>query len=504
MFGRSRCASEQTGQSRGSCATNLGWLVLITIVMWPTCGLWLRPDRKPEHTIPSVVGHEELVSDGEALFLAMELVDGRDLASLAATGPLPPSAIIFVIGEALRGLGYAHDLPHADGPRGVIHRDVSPQNVLLSWEGAVKVSDFGIAKAREASAATASTMLKGKPRYMSPEQANGERLDGRSDLFAVGVMLWELLAGQHLFGGTSLETIAQVMFRPIPRPSTIRQGVPADLEAITLRLLERDPARRFATAEPAIEALAHCIDAPRNGRSELVRLLAERFPAEIAARTSRPAISGLSAVTVREPSAPASQWQAPATTLAGAASQTMQRPGGRRGWPIVAAVSAALALVGIVAIAVMYKTRGEPVAVPAAIATPPALTTLTIITDPPGARVLLDGVFRGNAPITEPMAKVRHITIRTELDGFEPATQLATMASESQTIVLTLRPVAASIDGAVVLPDAGQVASKSMDGAVVPPDTGHVAPKPRSPISRPSGDKPKGSNAFNPDEVGGD
>jgi len=166
----------------------------------------------------------------------------------------------------LCGLGHAHELPNGSTIRGIVHRDVSPHNVLLSWEGGVKVSDFGIAKAREATQATASTLLKGKPSYMSPEQANGEQLDGRSDLFAVGVVLWELMTGQRLFDGTSRESIAQVMFRPIPKPSTHRKDTPADLEAVVMRLLERDRAARFPNATAAVEALSLCKDAPRNGR----------------------------------------------------------------------------------------------------------------------------------------------------------------------------------------------------------------------------------------------
>ena len=141
-----------------------------------------------EASLSSRLRHPNIVAvwdfdrdDDGAFFLVMELVEGRDLDALMSTGRLPLPVILYVIGEVLRGLGYAHNLPFGvDGVRGMVHRDVSPHNVLLSWEGEVKVSDFGIAKAREASEATASVFIKGKPAYMSPEQANGERLDGRS------------------------------------------------------------------------------------------------------------------------------------------------------------------------------------------------------------------------------------------------------------------------------------------------------------------------------------
>jgi serine/threonine-protein kinase len=229
---------------------------------------------------PNIVSVLDFDRDAEArLFLVMELVDGRDLDALNATGMLPLPVVIFVIGEVLRGLGFAHDLPTGSGLRGIVHRDVSPHNVLLSWEGAVKVSDFGIAKARAASEATASVFIKGKPAYMSPEQANGQRLDGRSDLFAVGVILWEMLVGQRLFVAEDTRaTLAAVLFGQIPRPRTIRPEVPKDLERVTMKLLERDLPARYATAEEAIADLMNCADAPRSGREALITVLAERFP----------------------------------------------------------------------------------------------------------------------------------------------------------------------------------------------------------------------------------
>lgn len=225
-------------------------------------------------------------SDG-GLFLVMELVDGKDLDALVGTGMIPIPAMIFAISEVLRGLGYAHDLPTGTDVRGVVHRDVSPHNVLLSWEGAVKVSDFGIAKARSASEATASLFIKGKPAYMSPEQANGQPLDGRSDLFAVGVMMWEMLVGRRLFYGEDTRaTLAAVLFGQIPRPRSFRGDIPKDLERVVMRLLERDVPARYPTAEAAIAELLDCADAPRNGREVLISLLAERFPQEARVRQS--------------------------------------------------------------------------------------------------------------------------------------------------------------------------------------------------------------------------
>ena len=239
---------------------------------------------------PNIVSVLDFDRDHEnRLFLVMELVDGKDLDALLQTGPLPASAVIHIIGEMLRGLGYAHDLPGTtDTMRGIVHRDVSPHNVLLSWEGAAKVSDFGIAKAREASSATASVFIKGKPAYMSPEQANGEALDGRSDLFAVGIMLWEMLVGRRLFtGGDTRATLAQVLFAQIPKPRGQRPDVPKDLERVCMKLLERAANDRYRHAEDAIADLMKCSSAPKAGRDELVALLAQRFPNDAPVRFSQ-------------------------------------------------------------------------------------------------------------------------------------------------------------------------------------------------------------------------
>lgn len=230
---------------------------------------------------PNIVSVLDFQRDPEhGLFLVMELVEGKDLDQLLSTGLLPISLALTVGAEMLRGLGYAHHPPRRDdGILGLVHRDVSPQNVLLSWEGEVKVSDFGIAKSREAAQAAASVMIKGKPAYMSPEQADGRALDGRSDLFAVGVVMWQMLTGQLLFqGSTTQQVLAAVLRSSIPPPTTLRPDVPHDVCAVVMKLLERDPAQRYATAEAALQDLLACRAFPRDGRSELAALLKVRFP----------------------------------------------------------------------------------------------------------------------------------------------------------------------------------------------------------------------------------
>lgn len=230
--------------------------------------------------------HENIVAvidfnrdEADRLFLAMEYVEGKDLSSLIETGALPPSIAVHITTQMLRGLAYAHDLPIPErGTRGLIHRDISPHNVLLSWGGAVKLSDFGIAKPLDAAGSAKSMVVKGKPSYMAPEQANGEALDPRSDLFAVGVVLWEMLTGRRLFDGDTMAAFSAIMFKDIPSVSSTGVRIASDLDRVVRTLLARARNDRYPNAAAAIEALTACKDFPRDGQGELVALLAQRFP----------------------------------------------------------------------------------------------------------------------------------------------------------------------------------------------------------------------------------
>lgn len=295
---------------------------------------------------PNVVRVVDAGSDAAGrLFLVMEYVAGKDLGALVATGRLPPGVAILVVSEVLRGLAYAHGLPDpSDAARGLVHRDVSPHNVLVSWDGAVKLSDFGIAKALGAGARSAPATIAARSAYLAPEQVEGAPLDGRSDLFSVGVVLWEALTGTRLFQGEgAMEICAQILFRDAPWPSAVRSGIPADLEAVTMKLLARDPGARYATAERAIEDLARCADHPRDGRRDLVRLLASRFPTEATPRSRGPTVS--EHPTGSRDTAQLRAARRP-STLGAAASQWSPRPSlriDRRRW-LVGAIAAAAAV----------------------------------------------------------------------------------------------------------------------------------------------------------------
>jgi hypothetical protein len=166
---------------------------------------------------------------------------------------VPPPAFVAEIGrQACRGLDFAHTLTSADGkPLGIVHRDVTPPNIMVTWNGTVKIVDFGIARAVEAlrASVTDAGMVKGKMSYVAPELLEGKTADARSDVFSLGVVLHELLSGRQLFvGENDLDTLHLVKNMEIPPPSARNPGVKRALDAVVMRALERDPERRYPSA----------------------------------------------------------------------------------------------------------------------------------------------------------------------------------------------------------------------------------------------------------------
>ena len=222
-----------------------------------------------EAKIASMLSHANLVhlydfgSDGDSHYLCLELVVGKDFAGLLARckiacEPLSVGLSMFIVEQVALGLHYAHQLVNPAGqPLRLVHRDVSPQNILISYDGEVKLTDFGIAKVQRVERLTQSGVIKGKLRYMSPEQASTGALDRRSDVFGLGLVLWEALSSKKLFDGTSdalvLNQILHESFRP---PSVFNDGVSPALDALVMRALERNPRRRFQTAREFAVALA--------------------------------------------------------------------------------------------------------------------------------------------------------------------------------------------------------------------------------------------------------
>ncbi|NOK38878.1 protein kinase, partial [Corallococcus exercitus] len=199
----------------------------------------------------------------DTYYLAMEYVRGCSLWELRkrskeAMTPMPPVLVAHIGAEVARGLHYAHRLRVNGELLNLVHRDVTPHNVLVSYDGAVKLTDFGIAKA--GNKLTNPGVLKGKFAYMSPEQARGESVDVRTDVFALGVVLWELLTGGRLFQGDSeIAVLRAVQESTIVPPARLNPDVPPDLDAAICRALERDLSKRFQTAGELERALAQCV-----------------------------------------------------------------------------------------------------------------------------------------------------------------------------------------------------------------------------------------------------
>jgi len=235
---------------------------------------------------PNVVQLYDLGKVGEQYFIAMELVHGEDLRAVQEQlGPtqkkVPLGLACRVLADTLAGLHYAHTRVAPDGkPLGLVHRDISPANVLVTYEGTVKVCDFGIAKATAATSEQTQTgLVKGKFAYMSPEQSKGQPVDARSDVFSCGILLWETLLSQRLFRRDSdMAMLRAVGGEPIRPPRQIRPDVPEALDRIVMRALERPLDRRYATAQEMRADLETLI---RDQRWEADALAMQRWMREL-------------------------------------------------------------------------------------------------------------------------------------------------------------------------------------------------------------------------------
>jgi serine/threonine protein kinase len=312
-------------------------------------------------------------------YIAMERVEGQDLRRLLEAAQragyvLPVGLALHVAGEILKALRYVHEKREAGRPLGLVHRDVSPHNVLVAASGEVKLSDFGIAKAREHSARTTKRGgVRGKIAYASPEQLASGVIDHRTDQFAAGVTIWELLAGRRLFdGGSDLEILGKVARCAIP-PFAGQRDVPPAVEAVVRRMLAPEPRARFPTTAEALAAVLALASYSPDGAplGELVRGL---FPARGAGLSRTVPLPAGSSAAAAAPTR--TMDRAPLAPLpVGAASPGDERSStaGVRSRHTVAKVLGALAL-GVAAAAVVIA---RPAAAP-----PPATTARPSLPSP--------------------------------------------------------------------------------------------------------------------------
>lgn len=207
---------------------------------------------------PNIVSVYDWGKVDSTYYMVMEAVDGPNLKEdIARRGPLPEAEALSITEQVASALAVAHD-------KGVIHRDIKPQNILLDEGGRVKVADFGIARATGMTQLTATNVVAGTANYISPEQARGQPVDERSDIYSLGVLLWELLAGRELFDGRSMVEVALRHINDEPQPlRQIRPDVSPLTEAVAAKALAKDPARRYQSAAAMLEALASAREALR-------------------------------------------------------------------------------------------------------------------------------------------------------------------------------------------------------------------------------------------------
>jgi eukaryotic-like serine/threonine-protein kinase len=300
---------------------------------------------------PNIVQVFDFGNVGGDYFLAMEYLRGRDVRAVMRKlreqkrqCPVPVAA--FIAHQVALCLEYAHALKGPDGKRlNIVHRDVSPSNIMCLRTGGVKLLDFGIAKAFGETSLDNERVFKGKLAYVSPERIRNEPLDGRVDLFSLGVVLWEILAGRRLFRGkTDLETRTNVLDMDVPPPSSFRPDVPASLDFVVMRALERDRAARYPDGQTMADELDDVLQETRYHAKMLPALLRDIFGSDLASQDSLSVLSPELLALCTEGSVSAS-------------STSLPDAGGRGwGWKRVAGFTSAA--VATAALGAVLLTRG--------------------------------------------------------------------------------------------------------------------------------------------------
>ncbi|MCC6336163.1 MAG: serine/threonine protein kinase [Myxococcales bacterium] len=420
---------------------------------------------------PNIVQIYELGEQSGSLYIVMEYLDGENLAVLRRAGqkvglPVLDAHAARLIASAADGLHYAHVKVGLDGsPLHIVHRDVSPQNLIATMEGGLKVVDFGIAKL--ASQNTSSGKLKGKFAYMSPEQARGEQVDARSDVFALGICLFELLTRTRFLPKMDdvqlLSTIAGT--GPLPRPSERRADVPPGLEAVVLKALVRKKEERFQSARELHDALEEWLRstsaaASSNDVADYLRTVFARRIHERRQLIEAAMKAELTPNSARNFAALA-KGKGPDT---GATSRSRAKPspsaGRGKGLALGGVVAALLLAVVAGALALRPSSSDEEVStllepspeggVKPPLVEAPASPVLILDTVPRGAAVVVDDKPRGQSPITLDGLSLGEHQVKVSLDGYQDSQRAVTLARPGERLVVEL--ALAPLPPAVPLP----------------------------------------------------
>ncbi|WXB11408.1 protein kinase [Pendulispora albinea] len=453
---------------------------------------------------PNVVQIHEIGRDGDAYFMAMEYVDGQTLERIfrSCKGDVPLRLHLKIIAEALAGLHTAHELKDFNGnPLEIVHRDVSPHNILVGYEGEVKVLDFGIAKVAGSRSETRTGVLKGKFTYMAPEQFLGQKVDRRTDVFAAGVMLWQAVTKRRLWGRdvNEIEVYRRVVESRVPRPREIDASIPEVLDEMVMKALATDPANRYQTADELRAVIEDFLAAEKahSTARDLGALVHKHFGQErqatrtaieermrVAANDSAPEIPMLRSLlppafrdvppdrgsTSQVGAHMSSSFSRSSSSLSMASQPSFQvaptiapRPSYRShvivGGLAVAATVAVLfawrpwshagAAPAQSATAVSGDSSaslGSPsaptataIAVPAAAAPASTLTELTVRATPPGAKISVDGIEVDENPFVGKFVRdgASH-RVRAEAQGFAPKSVRVDFSSEAAGVELVL------------------------------------------------------------------
>jgi serine/threonine-protein kinase len=409
---------------------------------------------------PNVCRTYALAEDAGLLYLAMEWVDGPSLMRVlrpgredvteAARVPIRPRIAARIVADACAGLHAAHELIGDDGrPLDVVHRDVSPHNLLMSTDGTVKITDFGVAKAIGKSHMTIAGQLKGKLAYMAPEQLTGGAVDRRTDVFALGCVLYEITTGKRPFHGEhDPQVMSAIMMGQYEPPGTVIPGYPHELAIVVMRALSNEPGHRYASAEHMRQGLETYLrsSGPAVGPEQVANLVRERCGAEVAAMHARmfgptslaPGAAAVAAGAALAPPHAAPAVASPAKVESGSGAMEIDhRPAQSRGvlYIVTAALVGALLGVGVLSyVRSVRKAKAKATAahvMPAAsVSGASAAATASTVMElpstaghvhltikPDGAIVVVDGVVlpRGTDTIARPTNGVTmNVLVRAE------------------------------------------------------------------------------------------
>jgi serine/threonine-protein kinase len=404
---------------------------------------------------PHIVQIFDLGMEAGAYYIAMEYLPGEDLTTIVRAGnrqkkPMPIHYAVRIVADAAAGLHYAHAKTGPNGASlGIVHRDVSPQNLLVTYDGLLKVVDFGIAKAANRESRTIAGHVKGKTSYMSPEQARGQPIDGRSDIFALGIILFELVTRTRLFQYADPLVALRVIASndEIPFAHDRNPEVPIELSYIIAGALTRDITRRYATGRAFQHALEEWLRGQPQmpGAAELGAYMHQLFSERIQerARLLEAARTGeLTSTRARKVMPSDTGKSMPGNPLP--PEEVTMTTDARSRWPWVAGAAALLLAAGVgVTLALSPGPVPEPEpAVAPTVPQPPAPPVLTIETEPPGARVLVDGQEVGSSPLTLDTLALGEHTVTASLEGHKEASRQVTLAHQGERamVVLALVP----------------------------------------------------------------